>query len=747
MARSSTDVRRSIGDATSGDPASPVVATKLRMPSLRPEAIARDRVIGLLAAGDDRPLTVVCAPAGYGKTTALVEWLAAKSHRWAWVSIDELDNDPRRLCAHVLAAIDVALPGAMQDAQRALAGGSDVHETVLGLALNALADAADAGLVVVLDDYHCVEHPSCHKLVMGLIDGLPADARVVVSSRTPPPLRLARRRATGALAEIGVEELSFHPEESERLLNGSLGLDLDPDQIAAIDERTRGWAAGLSLVASSLPRRPERDEFLDAFARSGTRVSEYLIEEVLDACRPPLRDFLRRTSILGRLCASLCEAVLDDPGAGELLAEVQRTNLFITGLENDGRWLRYHDLFAAMLQRELEASEPGLIPELHLRASRWYEQARHVEEAIEHASAAGDGRRAAALMYEHGTILVRDRRYVSVCRLIDAMPPDRGEYGPYCRALRLLARGLDGGSPTVIYEEMQELKAHYDAPGVEQLVEHSLLSPFFGRVGEAVQRGRALLERSREEPLAIRAEIASNLGLLLWFTGESGDARALLEQHLDAMAARRRSPAFAALAFIAVEQGQPATAIARGEAAVAEAERMGGESGLEFALAYQALADALRAAGRHDDAERVVTHAGQVTSKVPGALNHALTLVLQAELELARGERSEARRAASEARVIIDRYPDVGVLANRLAAVEATLERRASDTMLGSRPTPAEMRLLALLDSDLTLKQIAADHLYVSINTVTSHAQRLYRRLGVRTRTEAVAAARERGLL
>jgi ATP/maltotriose-dependent transcriptional regulator MalT len=717
------------------------------MPRIRTEAIARDRVTELLAAAKDRPLTVVCAPAGYGKTTALVEWLADRAQRWAWVSIDELDNDPRRLCAHILAALDAVLPGAMEHAQRALAGGSDLRETVMGLALNALADHGGGGMVLVLDDYHCVEEPDCHTLLIRLIDGVPAGMRVVVSSRTSPPLRLPWRRAAGALAEIGPDELSFQTNESEELLNGSLDLDLSPDQIAAIDERTRGWAAGLSLVASSLPQHPERDEFLDAFARSNARVSEYLIDEVLNACRPPLRDFLRRTSVLGRLCAPLCEAVLDDRAAGDLLAEVQRTNLFVTGLEDDRRWLRYHDLFAAMLRRELEASEPELMPELHLRASRWYEQAGVAEDAIEHASAAGEGRRAAKLMYEHGTRLLRDRRHVSVCRLIDAMPSDRGEYGPYCRALRLLAHGLDGASPTVVYEGMQELRAHYDAPGVEQLVEHSLLSPFFGRVGEGVQRGRALLERSRDEPLVTRAAIAANLGVLLWFAAESAQARALIEHHLDAMVAQPKCWALAVLALIAVEQEHPDLAIARGEAAVREAERMGGESGLEFALAYQALADAQRARGRHDDAERTIGHAAHVTSKVPGALNHALTLVLRAELEIARNDRAQARRSASEARLIVDRFPDVGVLEARLAAAETTLERRSGDALLGSQPTRAELRLLGLLDSDLTLKQIAAEHLYVSIHTVTSHAQRLYRRLGVRTRAEAVAAARERGLL
>src|SRR5919198_3700053 len=565
VARSSAQPDRS--KAAPGDSAPPVAAPKLRVPSVRDEVVARERLTQLLDAAAERRLTVVAAPTGYGKTTALAQWLARSAGQRAWLSLDELDNDPRRLSAHLLAALDRAVPGAMADAQRALAGGSDLHDTVVALAVNALAERAREPAVLVLDDYHCVEHPDCHRLIAGLIDRAPANVRIALSSRTEPPLRLGRRRAAGALAEIGAQQLAFERAESERLLNGSLGLDLTPEQIGAIDERVHGWAAGLSLVAASLPRRPERDAFLGAFSRSHADATQLLLEEVVDTADPRLRDFLRRTSILARLCAPLCEAVLEDPAAGEMLDEVRRSSLFVTALGGDEHWLRYHDVFADMLRGELRRREPALIPQLHLRASRWHEHAGLIDEAIEHANAAGDGARSARLMFEHGEDLLNERRYVSVCRLIDAMPPERGEYGPYCRALYLLAMALDGASLQIVYEGLQELKAHYDAAGVERLVEHTLISPFFGHVAESVRSGTALLDRARE-PVAARAAIAANLGVALWFAGEGAEARAVLEPYLDAMVGRRRSWARAALALIAVEREQHEIASAHATAAV-----------------------------------------------------------------------------------------------------------------------------------------------------------------------------------
>ncbi|MDW5593828.1 LuxR C-terminal-related transcriptional regulator [Conexibacter stalactiti] len=722
---------------------------KLRVPHVHRETIGRRRVTRLLLAGDSRPLTVVCAPAGFGKTTALAQWVETAPQPTAWLSLDAHDDDPRRLVAHLLAALERVRPGAASEAERALRGGSDLLETVLPLLLDALAHAATPdGLAIVFDDWHLVREPPCQRLLTALIDSLPPRVRVVVASRSAPPLRLARRRAAGTIAEIGREALTFRPAETERLLNGALALALRPDQLAAVEERIAGWPVGLALVGASMPAKPDRDRFLQAFSRSRSDVAEYLVDEVLDQLDPALRVFLRRTSILSRLNESLCAAVLDDPAAGELLDEARRSDLFLTVLDDadpGGTWMRCHQLFAELLERELRVREPALIATLHLRASRWYEERGRVEEAIVHASAAGDGHRAAALVHRHGERLMRTRQYLSVRRLIDAIPPDRGEFGPYCRALHLLAGGLDGVSPDEMYAGFRELRADYASPGVELLVEHCLLSPFFGRVREAVERGRALSGRTREQPLSVRAAVAANLGVLLWFAGESRAAQAVLEPHVDAMVERRRTWALATLALADLDSGLTERALARASAAISEVEENGGESAFEHALVYQAATCVLRAAGRREQAEATLARAARLTRKIPDSLYDAFTLLLQAELELDRRDRSGAREAATAARAIIARYPDVGVLEPRLAAVEAALRREAGE-LLGSDLTRAERRVLELLPSDLSRSGIAAA-LYLSQDTVGSHLRRIYRRLGVSSRAEAVAAARASGLL
>jgi LuxR family maltose regulon positive regulatory protein len=384
---------------------------------------------------------------------------------------------------------------------------------------------------------------------------------------------------------------------------------------------------------------------------------------------------------------------------------------------------------------------------MHDRASRWYEQGGLLEESIEHASRAGDGRRAAALVCAGGDTLLRDHHYASICRLIDAIPADRGEFAAYCRALKVVAKGLDGAAPPIVYEQLLKLKGEYEAPGVARLVGRALISPYFGRVGETAREGIDLFERSAGETIPGRAAIAANLGLVLWFDHEPAKARSLVEGHLDGMTGRHRGWALAVLSFVAADEERPAVAAARAEAAVAHAEGIGGESAFEYAIAYQALGNASRSSGRHDESDRALRHSAAVTGQVPGSLQYALTLVLQAELELARRRRHLARRAAADARAIIDRYPDPGILEARLGTVEAVLEGRADDNLLGSRPTPAEQRVLELLDSDLTFEEIAGKRLFLSIHTVKSHARRLYRRLGVQSRAAAVAAARGRGLL
>jgi len=728
-----------------------VVEAKLVVPTVRPDTIVRERLVGLLDEALERPLTVACAPAGYGKTTAVATWLATVDDDRAWISLDALDNDPRRLCAHVLAAIDRVLPETVDDAWQALGAGADLLDTVVPLAARAIAAHVERRLVLVLDDYHAVEHPDGHGLVSALVDAVPASVRVVVCSRTASPLRIARRRALGTVAELGVRELAFQRGEAERLLNGSLGLGLAPDAVAAIEARVEGWPAGLALVAAALPARTDRSAYVRGLGEkhpdvTGAAVADYLVEEVLDRAEPRLREFLCRTSILSRLSGPLCAAVLEDRSAHEQLADVRRSNAFVVGLDENGvAWLRYHHLFAELLERELHAASPELVPVLHRRASEWFAANGFVEEAIAHAIAAGDGERAATLLHDTWRTLAAQRRWVTLRRIIAQLPPERGEFATFCEALDTLMSSLEGDDLRLVAQRLDALERRRSAPGVAQIVDVMRIFPFHGDVGRAARYGWAAWERYKDSPL--RFSVAAQLGLVLWFAGEGARAREVIEPLLGGIdLPPSRTWAFGTLAFVAADDGDLELAERHARAAVDVAESHGGRGALESHFAYTALGEALRLRGALEEAGEHHEQALRLTGKHAGSLYRAFSLTFAAQMHLSCGDRTRARAAADAARAIVDAYPDIGVLADRLARVEQGTRRRTDRDLPGTEPTAAERRVLALLATDLTLEQIAAQ-LYLSIHTVSTHRRRLYRRLGATSREDVVAIARRRGLL
>jgi LuxR family maltose regulon positive regulatory protein len=663
------------------------------------------------------PLTVVCAPAGYGKTTAVSDWLARREQRSTWLAVEASDNDVENLFPRLL--------------------------TLWG----DIAATSGEGLAVVLDDYQLLTRPAAHRAVETMLDMLPAGVRMIVVSRTPPPLGLGRRRADGTVLEVGWDDLAFTTGETEALLDEAFGLRLDAGQLDEVAAVVAGWPAGLSLVGSALTQPPGGEEFGRGLEVARGWIGDYMREEVLPGCDPDLYEFLLRGAFLDRLYPSLCAAVLEDPGAGGLLAAAGDAQLVSPDPRAADGWVRVHPPLRDFLRREAGAREVEAVPTLHLRASHWFEEAGMLEEAIAQASLAGDGRRAAALVHRGGHELLDRRRQGRTWELIESIPADRGEYGPFCEAVEVAARSLERGDPHLVHDRLRELKArHGEAPEIGPLIDRALISPFFGRVTATAVEGRELFERAAAEPLDRRVAIAAKLGVVEWFDGDVDAARVLLESHLDAMADRWRSLALTGLSLVAVDLGEAGLAVERAEAALADPHPGDGGLGLDGAFGYQALANGLIAADRHAEVDAVLARAEAVTDKLPGSVYDGFSLILRAELELSRHDRERAARAAAAARSAVDRHVDVGVLAPRLAEVERILAEEAEDELRGSLPTPAERRVLARLDRGLTFTEAAAD-LYVSIHTVKSHAQRLYRRLGVNSRQAAVEVARRRGLL
>ena len=729
-----------------GRNAPPTMSTKLLVPEVRRGSIRRERLVRALDDGARRPLTVVCAPAGYGKTTALVQWLETGDVDYAWLLLDPYDNDPNWLAARLLAALDGAMPGQLVDAERAVRAGSDLGATVVPLVVNALAARRDR-LMVVLDDYQVLVDSDSHQLTRDLIDALPSTVGVVVASRTVPPLRLARRRAAGTLAEIGREELRLELDELERVLKGSFGLALKADQVDLIHRRFQGWPAGVALVGGALASRPDPATFLDAMAGSRATLEAYLIEEVLETVTPELREFMCRTSILSSLSAPSCEAVYGDPQAHELLDEVRRMNLFVTPVGPDGTSARYYEPFAETLRRELERVEPELVPHLHRRASRWFEQNGIPEDAIEHAMAAGEGDRAALLLAANWPALIADRRHATVRRILDRLPADRGALGPFCEALDVVCLIYEGVDQRITAERARAIAAeHGGNPAVRPLIDAALISPFYGQIGRVAELAREAWRRYADIP-EIQTQLAGQVALVLWFAGEYEEVRRLLEPRagLD-QPAYARIWTLAILSITAAEQGDAELAEQFGRQAVAEVEASGGETAIEFAGAAWVLGEALRQRGKLEEARRYMDLGLANEGRRPGSISQANALIYDAKLALAEDDRPRARASARRARDIASRYDDLGTTMAKLDRIDAALASPSANPLLGSKPTPAELQVLRLLDSDRTFAAIA-DELYLSRDTVKSHARRLYRRLGERTRAGAVAAARERGLL
>lgn len=388
-----------------------ILATKLYIPSPRPRAVPRPRLIERLDEGlaAGRKLTLISAPAGFGKTTLAAEWIAALTHgpsptgrgespRVVWLSLDEGDNDPTRFLAYFIAALQTAAPALGRGAAAALDSPQPPPpELILTALVNEIATAPDS-TVFVLDDYHALVAGPVDQALAFLLDHLPPQLHLVVVTREDPPLPLARLRARGQLTELRAAELRFTPDEAAEFLNQVMGLNLSRAEMAALEAHTEGWIAGLQLAALSMQGRSDTAAFVEAFTGSHRFVLDYLVEEVLLRQPDRVRTFLLQTSILGRLSGSLCAAVTGQEDSGAVLQELERDNLFVVPLDDRREWLRYHHLFADVLQARLSEEPAGRVTELHRRASHWFERNDLPAEAIEHALLARDIERAAALI-------------------------------------------------------------------------------------------------------------------------------------------------------------------------------------------------------------------------------------------------------------------------------------------------------------------------------------------------------------
>ncbi len=427
------------------DPPTFLLSTKLHMPRPRAQLVSRSHLVERLQQGVTGALTLVSAPAGFGKTTLLTQWRATTRGPVAWLSLDPEDNEPTRFLMYLIGALQTLDPHLGAPARALLSPPQYAEpETVLALLANDLAHWQEEDFALVLDDYHVITAEPIHRALIFLLEHLPPQMHLIIATRADPPLPLARLRARGQLTELRAAELSFRADEADAFLEEVMGLHLSPRGVTTLQTRTEGWIAGLQLAALSLQGKPDVSGFLPAFTGSHRFVLDYLSEEVLSRQPTSVQTFLLQTSILERLSGSLCDAVTGQQESQAMLEALERANLFVAALDDERQWYRYHHLFADLLRSRLQQATPALLPELHRRASTWYEQHDLISEAVNHARLSLDHECTIRLIEQHTHTLALRGQAHTVLKWLHTLQGDLVRSHPrlyFSQALLLLFTG------------------------------------------------------------------------------------------------------------------------------------------------------------------------------------------------------------------------------------------------------------------------------------------------------------------
>jgi len=621
---------------------SPLLKTKLYIPPVRPDPstglrtrlVPRPRLIERLNVGLHRRLTLISAPAGFGKTTLLSEWIhTVGAHRdaplhVAWLSLDEGDNDPARFWVYFIAALQTIHESIGESVLAALQSTQPLPiETLLTGLINEIAEIPDS-FAFALDDYHVIEAQPVHSALTFLLDHLPPQMHLVIATRADPPLPLARLRARNQLTELRAVDLRFTPGEAAAFLNDVMGLRLSTENIAALDACTEGWIAGLQMAALSMRGRKDVTAFIKAFSGSHRFVLDYLVEEVLDRQSSDTQEFLLKTSILERMTAPLCDAILDirywrleidrntqppisniQSSSQQILEQLEAANLFIVPLDDERRWYRYHHLFADLLRSRLEQTHLDQVPALRRQASEWYEKNGLIAEAVSHALAAGDVKRVARLIAGNALTMIYHGELTTLVGWLDALPEEMVRSRPWlCVAYAwamAYAGQLDGIEP-VLQDAEKALACVEATDEIRHIAGHTAAiraytADLVGELSHAAELARKALERLPEEDLMVRGFTLSLLGTAL---RDSGDLVAATQASTEAVAVSQAAgdtrvavTALCELAILQIWQGQLRKAASTCRDALLLADEFVGRSGQQLpvtGLAYARLSSMLR---------------------------------------------------------------------------------------------------------------------------------------------------------
>lgn len=778
-----------------------LLTTKLFLPTVRPNVVRRPRLVERLNEGQNlgRRLTLISAPAGYGKTTLLAEWINAKDEggrmkaerfaktnsdlhpsQAAWLSLDAQDDNPPRFWTYLIAALQtISKTDLGQNALHALEASQVVDpQTILTSLLNDVA-ALDRAILLVLDDYHVISSQAIHEGMTFLIEHLPKQLHLVIATRADPLLPISRLRARGQLTELRVADLRFTADETAAFLNDSMNLGLTAQDVQALETRTEGWIVGLQLAALSMQGRADAHAFVEAFTGSQHYVLEYLTDEVLQRQPESLQRFLIETSILNRICAPLCNAVTERADSAEVLADLNRRNLFVTPLDGEHYWFRYHHLFAELLSVHLQRLRANDLPALHRRAAQWHEANGDVGDALRHALAIPDYAYASRMVVNNWRRIYHQGHLRMAVEWLGSLPADFIRQSPplsvaYCWTL--FVRG-----------DYDRIAPYLDdaTSAFEQLVASGALPkthPEYNIVMQQVGLLRAVIARHHgdlatafnevEQILPIVPGFRQTLGQVvvdMGFTAcysqmgynylAAGDWKQA-EDYLTRVSqpARTCGNIFALahttfeLARLRLRLGRlsEAEAICREELTLAEQPAYADYPA--FCLIQLALADVLREQKHWDEASAYLQRGLETGQRSGHVLYLAHGYLIAARLHHAQGDAAGAQGdcvRAEQLAATINNPPLNQAIAQVKQEIESTPSplrvQSASAQSLIEPLSERELEVLRLICAGKSNQEIA-DELVIALDTVKRHANNIYGKLGVKRRAQAILEARKLGI-
>jgi LuxR family maltose regulon positive regulatory protein len=727
---------------------------KLRPFSPAPQMIARpalcERLLGTRAA-----LVLLAAPPGFGKTTLLAQWREAEERPFAWLSLDDSDNEPAMLWAGILEAIRRVRHGFGAAAMAAL-GASHVNvlDVLVPLLLHELQES-DEELVVALDDYQCLVNRDCHDSIAFFMGAKPGGVQLALATRADPPVPIAKLRAAGELLEIRALDLCFTEEEEATFLNERLSLGLEPEALATLYERTEGWPAGVYLASLSLRSAEDPSASVANFGGSNRHVVDYLTEVVLGTLDAEQRDFLLDTSILESLASPLCDAVTGRSDSAEQLDELERANLFLVPLDDRRERYRYHQLFAGLLQSQLARREPDLVPKLHQRAYTWLQQSGDVEGAVRHAVAADELETAGDLVAE------RFRKYAhahlagaeDIVRWLEPFPPEAVEEDPRLALLQAWAYSMEHAREEAeelltLVEETDGSVAFADGTSVSTAAAVVRASFPWGDVAQFRAATEALPVDGLSpfwQPVALHA-----LGWARYLAGDLQAAKDPLEEGAAAARAVGQVPVLSAVcalrARIALAEGDVDDAERIAEGALTVLVDAGFADRPGAGIAHVALGAVLSRNNRLEESGALLVRGLAHLRLRNDPLEIADALLVYAPVRRSLVSLPSARALIEEAALLLSGCADPGLLAQQLEEVARSLTPGHRRIEGASDLTERELEVLRYLAEGLPKRDIGRV-LFLSYNTIHSHTKSIYQKLRVSSREAAVARARELGAL